>query len=114
VAALATNTVPLQGLRFDTLLAAATGGGDDCEAGPGVYLVVKNASGSSINVTIAVPELPDGDLVIGSRVVAVPATTGLTLIPVTSRYRNSSTGRAAVTYSAVTTVTVCVVKTAVL
>jgi hypothetical protein len=112
VAALTTNTVPLTGLRFDNLLTAAAGGGDDCEAGLGVYLVVKNASGSPITVTLAAPELIDGDLVITSRAVSVAATTGQSLIPVTQRYRNPSTGRAAITYSGVTSLTVCVVKTA--
>jgi hypothetical protein len=113
LAALTTNVVPLTGLRFDNLLTAAAGGGDDCEAAVGVYLVVRNLSGGNITVTLAVPELIDGDLVITSRAVVVPLTTGMTLIPVTQRYRNPTTGRAAITYSGVTSLTVCVIRTAV-
>ena len=113
MAALATNTVPITGLRFDTLLAAAAGGGDDCEAGAGVYLICKNLSGSPITVTLAVPELVDGDLVITSRAISVAATTGFSIIPITQRYRNPTTGRCSITYSGVTTFTVAVIKTAV-
>jgi hypothetical protein len=97
LAALTTNTVPPQGLRYDTLLAAATGGGDDCEAGAGVNLIVKNASGSSINVILAVPQLIDGDLVVTSRTIPVAATTGQSMIPVGIVFRNPTTGRAAIT-----------------
>lgn len=114
MAALATTTVPVTGLRFDTLLAAAAGGGDDAEAGAGVYLIAKCTDGTSKNVILAVPELVDGDLVITSRTITVAATTGFSIIPLTQRYRNPTTGRCAITYSAVTGVTVCVVKTAVL
>jgi hypothetical protein len=41
----------------------------------------------------------------------VPVPAGKTLfIPVTDRYRNTATGRAAITYDAVTTVTVAVIR----
>jgi len=113
LAALTTNTVPLTGLRFDNLLAAVNAS-DDCEAGAGVYLVVKNGNASACTVTVAAPELLDGDLVIGSRTVSVPATVGYTIIPITQRYRSAATGRATVTYSVTATVTACVIKTAVL
>lgn len=110
MAALATNVVPLQGLRFDNLLVAAAGGGDDCEAGAGVILIVKNTDASTKTVTLVTPETVDGDLAVADRAVVVAATTGFELIPVTSRYRDPVTGRASITYSAVTGVTVCVVR----
>jgi len=112
LAAMTTNTVPLQGLRFDNLLAAVSAS-DDCEAGPGLYLIVKNANASACTVTLVTPGLIDGDLAIADRTVSVPATTGYTIIPVTSSYRDPTTGRATITYSVTATVTSCVVKTAV-
>lgn len=109
MAALATNVVPLVGLQLDSLLGPATAGGDDCQTGSGVFLAVKNADASSHTVTLATPQTVDGDLAVADRAVVVAA--GKTeLIPVTDRYRNPSTGRAAVTYDAVTSVTVAVVR----
>jgi hypothetical protein len=113
VAALTTNVVPTAGLRFDNLLVAAAGGGDTAETGAGVFLVVKNASGSSITVTVATPETFDGDLTLADRTVSVAATTGQSFIPLTSRYRDPTTGVAAITYSGVTTVTVGVFRVSV-
>lgn len=109
MAALATNVVPLTGLQLDAALVAATSGGDDCQTGNGVFLAVKNADASSKTVTLATPQTVDGDLAVADRAVTVAA--GKTeLIPVTDRYRDPSTGRAAVTYSAVTSVTVAVIR----
>jgi hypothetical protein len=109
VAALTTNVVPLTGLRIDSLFAAAAGGGDDCETGPGIDLIVKTA-GTITTVTLATPETFDGDLAMADRAVTTVAT-GEYKIPITSRYRNPSTGRCAITYSTVTGVTVCVTRT---
>ncbi|MEU1596205.1 hypothetical protein ABZ468_25935 [Streptomyces sp. NPDC005708] len=111
MAALTTNVVPLTGLRYDNLLAPAAGGGDDCATGAGVLLIVKNADTTPKTVTLAVPALVDGDLTISSRAVVVP-NAAETAIPITERYRNPSTGRCAITYSAVTSVSVCVVRVA--
>ncbi|WP_426568091.1 hypothetical protein [Streptomyces canus] len=107
MAALTTNVVPLTGLRRDDKFVAAAGGGDDCATGAGVELAVKNGSGASVTVTLATPETVDGDLAVADRTVTVPAAGEMT-IPITDRYRNPSTGRCAITYSAVTSVTVAV------
>jgi hypothetical protein len=106
MAALTTNVIPNAGLRFDNILVAAAGGGDDAETGAGVFLVVKNASGSPITVTIATPEVFDGDLQMDNRAVSVAATTGQSFIALTNRYRDPTTGRATITYSGVTSLTV--------
>lgn len=111
MAALTTNVVPRAGLRFDDLLTAAAGGGDDCATGAGVLLIVKNADASSHTVTLATPETVDGDLAVADRAVAVAAG-AQALIPVTDRYRNPSTGRCAITYDGVTSVTVAVIRVA--
>jgi hypothetical protein len=110
MAALATNVVPLTGLRFDDKLVAAAGGGDTAATGAGVLLAVKNADSGSHVVTIATPGTVDG-LAVADRAVTVPA--GQTfVIPITDRYRDPSTGRAAITYDGVTSVTVGVFRVA--
>jgi len=109
MAALATNSVPLTGLQLDAQLVAATAGGDTAPTGAGVLLVVKNADAGSHTVTLAIPLEIDGDRKVPDRTVTVAA--GKTeLIPVTARYRDPSSGRAAITYDAVTSVTVGVVR----
>ncbi|MFE6362975.1 hypothetical protein ACFVP3_23625 [Streptomyces sp. NPDC057806] len=111
MAALTTNVVPLAGIRFDDKLVAAAAGGDTVQTGAGIFLAVKNGDASPHTVTLVTPGTVDG-LAIADRAVPVPA--GQTyLIPVTDRYRNPSTGRAAITYDAVTTVTVGVFRMAV-
>lgn len=107
MAALNVTVVPLTGSQMDAALVAATSGGDTAPTGAGVFLVVKNADASSHTVTLATPETVDGDLAVADRTVTVAA--GKTeLIPLTARYRDPSTGRAAITYDAVTSVSVAV------
>lgn len=112
MAALPTNVVPLQGLQLDALLLPATSGGDDCPTGAGIALAVKNADSASHTVTLATPATVDGDLAVADRAVVVAA--GKTeLIPLIATYRNPSTGRANVTYDAVTSVSVAVIRVSV-
>jgi hypothetical protein len=108
MAAITTSVVPLTGLRIDNLFVAASGGGDTAETGGGTDLIVKT-SGTAITVTIATPETFDG-LALADRTFATVAT-GEHKIPLTSRYRDPTTGLASITYSAVTGVTVCVTRT---
>lgn len=109
MAALTTHPVPLTGLQLDAQLVAATAGGDDCQTGAGVFLAVKNADATAHTVTLATPGTIDGDLAIPDRAVVVAA--GKTsFIPVTDRYRNTGTGRAAITYDGVTSLSVAVIR----
>ncbi|MCM1972329.1 hypothetical protein [Streptomyces sp. G1] len=111
MAALATNVVPLAGLQFDDKLGAAAGGGDTAQTGDGVFLVVANGDSNPHTVTLATPDVIDGDLAVDDREVTVPA--GETwVVPLTNRYRNPSTGRAAISYDGVTSVTVGVFRVA--
>jgi hypothetical protein len=87
----------------------ASAGGDTCATGTDVKLYVKNGSGASIVVTLATPGTVDGDLAIADRTVTVAAGV-MSAIPMTDLYRNPSTGVASITYSAVATVTVAVVR----
>lgn len=107
MATLATQVIAQAGTAIT--FAAAAGGGDACATGSDVKLLVKNGSGSPITVTLVTPGKVDGDLDITDRAVTVAAgaTTG---IPVTDRYLDPVTGLAAITYSAVTTVTVAVIR----
>lgn len=109
MAALTTNAVPLTGLQLEDLLVPATSGGDTAATGAGLFLAVKNADSSSHTVTLATPETVDGDLAVADRTATVGA--GKTrMVPLTARYRNPSTGRASITYDAVTSVSVAVVR----
>lgn len=111
MAALLTHAVPLTGLQLDAQLVAATSGGDTAQTGVGVFLAVKNGDASSHTVTLVTPATVDGDLTISDRTVTVTAAK-TELIPLTDRYRDPSTGRASITYDAVTTVTVAVIRMA--
>lgn len=109
MASLPTHVVPLAGLQFDNDYDPASGGGDDCDTGPGVLLLVKNGDGSPHTVTLVTPGVVDGDLPVADREVVVPAG-GDVAVPVTHTYRDLSTGRAQITYDSVTDVTVLVVR----
>jgi hypothetical protein len=109
MAALNTHTVPLQGLALDAQLVPASSGGDDAQTGTGVFLALKNGDAGPHTATLHVPATVDGDLTISSRVVTIAAGT-TELIPLTDRYRNPATGRASITYDAVTAVSVAVVR----
>ena len=107
MAALSTTVLPLAGATITFVAAAA--GGDTCETGPGIVLHVKNGDATAHTVTLATPETVDGDLAVADRTVNVAAGAEVA-IPVTRRYRDPTTGLCALTYSAVTSVTVAVVR----
>lgn len=102
------NAAGISGLRIDNLFQAAAAG-DTAQTGSGVFLVVKNGSGSAVTVTLAYPGKYDGDQTVTGRAHSVPATNGEFLIPLRDIYKDPTTGVASITYSATTTVTVCVV-----
>lgn len=106
MAALTTTVVGLDGAAVPYVAAAS--GGDTCQTGAGVVLLVKNDDASSHTVTLATPGTVNG-LAIADRAIAVAAGAEVA-IPVTNAYRNPSTGRAAITYDAVTSVTVAVMR----
>lgn len=92
---------------LDPVFAAASAGGDKAITGPGAYLEVKNGGGSAVTVTLATPGTVDGDLAVADRTVSVPAG-GSRKVALPHLYRNPSDGLAAISYSAVTSVTVAV------
>lgn len=91
-------------------LVAAAGGGDTFDPDQDTWIEVKNAGGSPITVTVATPKLdPKTGLAEADVTVSVPATTGERKIgpfPYETFADPANQGRAAITYSAVTSVTV--------
>jgi hypothetical protein len=106
MAALPTAVMPLTGGAIE--FTPAAGGGDTCQTGLGVLLLVKNGDSSSHTVTLATPGTVNG-LAIADRAIVVPAGDELG-IPVTNDYRDPATGRAAITYDGVTSVEVAVIR----
>jgi hypothetical protein len=109
--ALVTQVVPNVGVDISTSLVAATNG-DTAACGSGTFLLVKNASGSGITVTLTTPGVIDGRLAIAdSTSPSIALTSGLGLIPLpSSLYADPTTGLATINYSATSSVTVAVVR----
>ena len=103
MATLTVQNTSLAGIT-PTWTAAAAGGDEFLNSGD-CYFEIKNG-GSEITVTVETPAKIEG-IDIAEIAVVVPATTGVKRIgPFDPGIFNQSTGRVAVTYSAVTTVTV--------
>ena len=108
MAALALNTAPLDGGRvLDDVTVAATGGGDTAACGPGRFLYVKNGGGSSVTVTAVTPGEVRGLPISDATLVLAAGKSGLIALP---RDLAGTDGRASITYSGVTSVTVAAVQ----
>lgn len=108
--ALVTQVVPNVGLDVGAAPVAATNG-DTAACGTGTFLLVKNASGSAVTVTLTTPGQVDGRLAIADSTFSVGATTGLGIIPlIPNLYADPTTGLATINYSATASVTVAVVR----
>ena len=99
------TTAAITAAGTDPAFVAANGAGDKVVPGDTTYLHVKNASGVSVTVTITAVGLCSQGSTHNS-VVAVPAGADRVIGPIGSRFAAVSDGLAAVTYSAVTSVTV--------
>jgi hypothetical protein len=106
MAVLTAQALPLGGLQ--PTYAAAAGGGDQAPVGEKLVLHVRNDDASSKTVTVVTPGTVGG-LAIADAAQTIPAG-GDAFIPLKSTYRDPATGRAAVTYSAATSVTVAVLQ----
>lgn len=107
MATLATQQIARTGLAPSYV--AAAGGGDACETGDDIFLQVKNGSGGAITVTIAINSSQStvSGVAYTNTTVSVPATTGDRMIgPISSIYKDATTGLATITYSGVTSLTV--------
>ena len=102
--ALTLNTAPVAGGKSITdNLVAATALGDSAPVGPGRFLVVKNSDASSHTATVVTPGTVAGLGVADATLVVPAGKIGLLPLP---RLFAGADGRAAITYDAVTTVTV--------
>lgn len=108
MAQLTVQNLGLTGLN-KTMVSATSGAGDKFLNDGKTKLFVKNGSASSINVTVASPQLCSHG---GTHpvVVAVPAGAEIMIGDFDPARFNDATGNVTVTYSAVTTVTVAVVR----
>lgn len=106
MAALTSTVMPLTGGTVSYTPAAS--GGDTCQTGAGVLLLVKNDAVAARTVTLATPGTVNG-LAIADRAVAVAAGS-IVGIPVTNDYRDPSTGRASISYDDATSVQVAVIR----
>ncbi|SRR6266540_3161139 len=99
------TTVPITQAGVNPGFVAANAGGDKVVPGDTTWLHVRNASGVSVTVTItAVGSCSEGFS--HSSVVVVPAGGDQAIGPIKSKFAGASDGLAAVTYTAVTSVTV--------
>ncbi|MET9999832.1 hypothetical protein ABZ069_23160 [Streptomyces microflavus] len=106
MAALTAQPVPTAGLT--PTYAAAAGGGDTAPIGTNLLLHVINGGGAPVTLTIVTPGTADG-LAIADTAKAIAAGASA-FVPLRPVYRNPVTGRAALTYSGVTSVTVAVLQ----
>lgn len=91
--------------------AAAGAGGDEFIPDKDTYLHVKNGSGGSLNVTIVTPREAFDGAAIADTVVAVPASGERLIGPFPAEhYASPADGKADITYSGVTSLTVAVLK----
>ncbi|MER6603911.1 hypothetical protein [Streptomyces parvus] len=109
MAALTETTVSTVGGIADIVAAAtpAAGGGDTAPIGPGYFLVVVNGDASPHTATIATPGKVKGHAIADATLTVAAGDTGI--IPLTNLFRGA-TGRASITYDAVTDVGVAVFK----
>lgn len=108
MAALAVTTVAVAGgASITDSLVAAGAGGDSAPVGPGRFLVVKNADAAPHTVTIATPGTVSGLAIPDATLTVAAGETGA--IPLPRLFRGTA-GRAAITYDAVTSLSVAVLQ----
>lgn len=96
-------TVAVPELDVVGSLAAAAVGGDTAEIAPGAFFVLNNGSGVTVTATFDTPGTVNGLAVADATMEVLAGDIGI--MPLSNVFRQT-TGRANVTYSAVTTVTV--------
>lgn len=106
MAILNAQKVALGGLQ--PTYSTAAGGGDQAPTGEKLVLHVRNGDATAKTITVATPGTV-GDLAVADAQQSVPAS-GQLFIPLKGVFRDPVTGRAAITYSAVTSVTVAVLQ----
>jgi hypothetical protein len=106
MAVLGVQSVPTGGLA--PTFASASAGGDQAPIGKQNYLVVRNGGASPITATVVTPGTVKGLPIADAALVVAAGGSGF--VPLDAIYRDPVTGRAVITYSAVTSVTVGVIQ----
>lgn len=96
----------------DTVGAAADATGDEWANTGQEFVEIKNGGGGGITVTLNITALLDGAAAVNPTVSIAAGQTKIIGPFPTSIYNNASTGRAKVTYSGVTSVTVAAIQLA--
>lgn len=110
MATLVAGTIVRAGLNLETLDVAAAGGGDDFVNTGNEALYFNNTDVASRTVTLVTAATVDG-LAVADRAVVVPALSRMLIGPFpTDIYNNPADSKLSMTYSAVTNLTVAVVK----
>ncbi len=106
MATLATQTIRRTGVTPS--YAAAAGGGDQFTPGPRTFLHVKNGGGAPITVTVVTPGSALPDVAVADLAVSVTNAQERMIGPFPPEYfaDPALSGQAAITYSAVTSVTI--------
>lgn len=109
MASLTIHNVPIAGGLVDVAGAAgaAAAGGDTAPIGPNLVLYVNNGAGSSVTVTLTTPGTQKGVAI--ADVTMTVAASKHALIPLGAIFRDT-TGRASISYSSATSVTVAVLQ----
>jgi len=108
MATLAAQNARTVGGRTLTLSPAA-GGGDRAPVGDGLFLLIRNGSGSSVTVTLDATGTAFNATPVADTAVVVAAGAEA-IVPLLRAYRSESDGLAGISYSSATSVTVAVVQ----
>lgn len=111
MATLTVNASANTGIDLTSVAVSAAGGGDQFANSGQEQFFIKNGDASPHTVTFATPLTVDGQAV-ADRTVTVPAGHSMLIGPFRPAYYNDTNGNVQVSYSAVTSVTVAVVKCA--
>lgn len=90
-------------------LSAAAGGGDRAPVGEGLFLLIRNGSGSSMTVTLDATGTAFNATSVADTPVVVAAGAEV-IVPLLRAYRSESDGMAGISYSLATSVTVAVIQ----
>jgi len=107
MADLAVVTISRNGL--EATYNTAAGGGDAFINTGNEFVHIKNDDASSKDITFATPAEVDG-LAVADRVVSIPAGEDRMIGPFPASTYNDTAGKVQITYSAVTSVTIAVIK----
>ena len=107
MAEITAQTISRTGLN--TTYAAAAGGGDEFVNNGDEFIHIKNGDGSPHTVTIVTAATVDG-LDVDDRAVAIPAGEERMIGPFAASTYNDANGNVQLTYDAVTSITIAIIK----